>query len=283
MASKYLDKTQLSEQCPFGSSKSPRQASSSESTPVLNKMAVLNHGRDNTDVSNSSANKKKVSRVIGGLRQFSVLVCKTLETKGTTTYSEVADEIVAEFAAIQSNAAASSEEFNEKNIRRRVYDALNVLMALDIITRDKKEICWKGLPTICTKDLEEMKKQRAKLITSIVKKTAYLKDLEEQIAGIQNLILRNHQLLKSNKAPAEGFTLPFILVQTSPHASVEIEISEDMQLVHFDFNSTPFALHDDSYILKLMQNYQHPQRSSSRSSSSSCIASGGTNYEKDIR
>lgn len=104
MASKYLDKTQLSEQCPFGSSKSPRQASSSESTPVLNKMAVLNHGRDNTDVSNrclylrtifsfflvfpvfpsngkislflpkrSSANKKKVSRVIGGLRQFSVL------------------------------------------------------------------------------------------------------------------------------------------------------------------------------------------------------------------
>jgi len=25
-------------------------------------------------------------------------------------------------------------------------------------------------------------------------------------------------------------------VQTRPHATVEVEISEDMQLVHFDFN-----------------------------------------------
>jgi len=46
--------------------------------------------------------------------------------------------------------------------------------------------------------------------------------------------------------------LPFILVQTRPHATVEVEISEDMQLVHFDFNSTPFELHDDSYVLKEM-------------------------------
>lgn len=35
----------------------------------------------------------------------------------------------------------------QKNIRRRVYDALNVLMAMNIIQKDKKEIKWKGLPT----------------------------------------------------------------------------------------------------------------------------------------
>ena len=46
---------------------------------------------------------------------------------------------------------------DEKNIRRRVYDALNVLMALDIIARDKKEIWWKGLPNTNIKDLEEIK------------------------------------------------------------------------------------------------------------------------------
>lgn len=35
----------------------------------------------------------------------------------------------------------------EKNIRRRVYDALNVLMALEIITKEnKKDIRWKGFP-----------------------------------------------------------------------------------------------------------------------------------------
>ncbi|TQD80171.1 hypothetical protein C1H46_034294 [Malus baccata] len=40
---------------------------------------------------------------------------------------------------------------------------------------------------------------------------------------------------------------------TRPHATVEVEISEDMQLVHFDFNSTPFELHDDNYVLKAMK------------------------------
>jgi len=38
------------------------------------------------------------------------------------------------------------QQYDEKNIRRRVYDALNVLMAMDIISKEKKEIKWKGLP-----------------------------------------------------------------------------------------------------------------------------------------
>lgn len=43
-------------------------------------------------------------------------------------------------------AAGSARQYDEKNIRRRVYDALNVLMAMDIITRQKKDIVWRGLP-----------------------------------------------------------------------------------------------------------------------------------------
>jgi hypothetical protein len=35
---------------------------------------------------------------------------------------------------------------DEKNIRRRVYDALNVLMAMGIIRKQKKTILWVGLP-----------------------------------------------------------------------------------------------------------------------------------------
>ena len=41
-------------------------------------------------------------------------------------------------------------------------------------------------------------------------------------------------------------------MQTKPHATVELEIAEDQQLVHFDFNSTPFEIHDDSYVLRQM-------------------------------
>ena len=39
------------------------------------------------------------------------------------------------------------QSYDQKNIRRRVYDALNVLMAMNIITKEKKEIRWVGLPT----------------------------------------------------------------------------------------------------------------------------------------
>ena len=49
------------------------------------------------------------------------------------------------------------QQYDEKNIRRRVYDALNVLMAMDIISKDKKEIQWKGLPRTSLSDMEELK------------------------------------------------------------------------------------------------------------------------------
>lgn len=49
------------------------------------------------------------------------------------------------------------QQYDEKNIRRRVYDALNVLMAMDIISKDKKEIQWKGLPRTSQDDIEELK------------------------------------------------------------------------------------------------------------------------------
>lgn len=39
------------------------------------------------------------------------------------------------------------QPIDHKNIRRRVYDALNVLMAMNIISKEKKEIRWLGLPT----------------------------------------------------------------------------------------------------------------------------------------
>jgi hypothetical protein len=49
------------------------------------------------------------------------------------------------------------QQYDEKNIRRRVYDALNVLMAMDIISKDKKEIQWKGLPQTSISDVEKLK------------------------------------------------------------------------------------------------------------------------------
>lgn len=87
--------------------------------------------------------KRKPEKAGKGLRHFSLKVCEKVKVKGTTTYNEVADELVAE--EIQNNSF--DKNCDQKNIRRRVYDALNVLMALQIISKDKKEIRWIGLPS----------------------------------------------------------------------------------------------------------------------------------------
>ncbi|XP_065856086.1 transcription factor-like protein DPB isoform X2 [Euphorbia lathyris] len=231
----------------------------------------LNHldiHADDAATQDAAGNKKKKrgQRAAGadksgrGLRQFSMKVCEKVESKGTTTYNEVADELVAEFADPGNSVSSpDQQQYDEKNIRRRVYDALNVLMALDIISKDKKEIQWKGLPRTSLSDIEELKTERLGLRNRIEKKATYLQELEEQYVGLQNLIQRNEQLYSSGNAPSGGVSLPFILVQTRPHATVEVEISEDMQLVHFDFNSTPFVLHDDNYVLKAMKFCERPE------------------------
>uniref|UniRef100_A0A2P2LPH5 Transcription factor-like protein DPB n=2 Tax=Rhizophora mucronata TaxID=61149 RepID=A0A2P2LPH5_RHIMU len=230
----------------------------------------LNHPdlhADDAATQDAAGNKKKKrgQRAVGadktgrGLRQFSMKVCEKVESKGTTTYNEVADELVAEFADPSSSVSSpDQQQYDEKNIRRRVYDALNVLMALDIISKEKKEIHWKGLPRTSLSDIEELKTDRHELRSRIEKKAAYLQELEEQFIGLQNLIQRNEQSCNSRNTPSGEVSLPFILVQTHPHATVEVEISEDMQLVHFDFNSTPFELHDDNYVLKAMQFCHRP-------------------------
>ncbi|XP_008793118.2 transcription factor-like protein DPA isoform X4 [Phoenix dactylifera] len=164
--------------------------------------------------------KKKTQRNIGwGLRQFSMLVCKKVEAKGRTTYNEVADEIIAELAPLQKSAS-SYVQFEEKNIRRRVYDAFNVLMAIDAIVKDKKEIRWVGWSCTKSAELKRVKEVHMNLMNSIQRKARFLKELEDQ---------------------------------TSPKATVEIEISEDQQFVKFDFNGTPFNSHDGAAILKEMR------------------------------
>ena len=48
------------------------------------------------------------------------------------------------------------QAYDQKNIRRRVYDALNVLMAMNIISKEKKEIKWIGLPTNSAQECQNL-------------------------------------------------------------------------------------------------------------------------------
>ena len=175
-------------------------------------------------------------------------VCEKVESKGRTTYNEVADELVKEFSHPEY---ASEQLFDEKNIRRRVYDALNVLMAMNIITKEKKDITWRGLPPSVGSDLQSLRNSKAQARQRCEKKRAHLAELVEQHAALEALLARNAaaRLGGVDAADDARIALPFILVQTRLGTAVEVEVSDDAQLVHFDFNATPFEIRDDNFVL----------------------------------
>jgi hypothetical protein len=213
-----------------------------------------------------------------GLRHFSLKVCEKVEEKGTTTYNEVADELVKEFMSQRNAAADDSEEdssmvggssskkgssgkngtFDEKNIRRRVYDALNVLMAMDIIYKEKKEIRWNGLPSNINNDVESLQREKIRRLKDIQQKRECLKELLLQHVCYSNLVQRNKE---QRDQPQDSSTtdgnnnskipVPFIVVNTSNTTVVQCEMGPDRTDVFFNF-SKPFEINDDKEILKRM-------------------------------
>lgn len=182
-----------------------------------------------------------------GLRHFSMMVCRKVEEKGTTTYNEVADELVTKVIEDRRKDDPTGK-FDEKNIRRRVYDALNVLMAMDIITKDKKAITWKGLPTSASQDLDMLGRERDFRRKEVERKRAALQELLVQQVCFRNLVESNY----SEGAPIDGdnkIPLPFIIVNTHSSAVIQCNMSRDLTDVMFDF-SMPFEINDDNTILK---------------------------------
>jgi len=209
-------------------------------------------------VGNSKLKKRRITKNNGGsgekyskgLRHFSLKVCQKVESKKNTTYNQVADELVEEYNSNEDSASP----VDQKNIRRRVYDALNVLMAMGIIAKEKKDIQWIGLPTNAKQELESMEEEKQQRIERIKKKKATLDDVLLQQNVYQSLLKRN---TKSEFADSDSkIAVPFIIVNTESHTVIECEVSDDRTAYFFNF-SLPFEIHDDSEILKRMGFAQH--------------------------
>jgi len=211
--------------------------------------------------------KKRVQRAHGGkqgdkgLRHFSMKVCEKVEQKGRTTYNEVADELVAEFAVAATEGTSPLDQaYDEKNIRRRVYDALNVLMAMEIIMKEKKNILWRGLPSNTEQEHARLQMDINSRSERMDRKRQHLQDLVQQQISFKQLIVRNRKAQQEGRPvpPADSqIALPFIVVNTKKETVVDCEMAEDKQEIFFNF-SAPFEIHDDSETLKRMQMQRCP-------------------------
>jgi transcription factor Dp-1 len=207
-----------------------------------------------------------------------------LQAKAITTYNQVADELVSEY---KNEDKASCDE---KNIRRRAYDALNVLTAMDIISKDKKHIRWKGFMNgdlSRATDMANQDGERELLLARIQLKKEEILEKEERLADLALHFVALCRLLRRN-GNAEPFPtfqssslhkifLPFVLgnalsspqfanptkniarfsdaifacpVQTDEDNSIECQVSEDKHAADLSCEK-PFALYDDKEVLNL--------------------------------
>uniref|UniRef100_A0AC35U624 Transcription factor Dp-1 n=1 Tax=Rhabditophanes sp. KR3021 TaxID=114890 RepID=A0AC35U624_9BILA len=186
-----------------------------------------------------------------GLRHFSAKVCEKVKEKLKTTYSEVADELVKEyFESLDTPPETEKQQYDMKNIRRRVYDALNVLMALNMIKKDRKEITWIGKQISSIHECRRLERDRNARVNRLEEKKIQLRDVLTQISAHHELIKRNKAYEAANGRHNEGdiVRLPYIFITAPKECSTDISISNDKTEYHLNFDR-PFELREDMFVL----------------------------------
>lgn len=186
------------------------------------------------------SSKRRTEKEDGkGLRYFSKKVCEKVMQKGTTTYNEVSNELVREYAL------TTGRSIEQKNIKRRIYDAFNVLVAMNIIEKDKKEIKWIGSPEF--ENVSNLKKTKTELKKRLEKKREILAELKKQHNLYKRLAERNIQ--KHDLNSLDNIKLPFVLVHTNCMDEVYCAMNEERSNFTFTFTQ-PFWIYDDCEILR---------------------------------
>lgn len=144
-----------------------------------------------------------------GLKKLSVKVKELVSKNNVTTYKEVADELI--------NSLYDDEERQreEKNIRRRVYDALNVLGAAGVIAKKGKQVTWVGhcnTLQLASSSCEEIQLR-------IQQKRQTLKETSAMVHLLQGLIDRNRR-----KSQRDRLGFPFFVVATRSSPRNEVAL-----------------------------------------------------------
>jgi hypothetical protein len=102
-------------------------------------------------------------------------------------------------------------------------------MAMNIISKEKKEIRWLGLPTNSLQECIALEKDKKKKIERIKAKTQQLHRIILQHIAIKNLVERNRisECMYGPPKPNSAIQLPFIIINTDRKTVVNCSISND--------------------------------------------------------
>ena len=214
-------------------------------------LAPNDHGRPSPFLTplGESPDKSKA-----GLRELAQEVLARVREKGTTTYAEVANHLI---EGLNREEEQKLSDGKVKNIRRRVYDALNVLLAIGVIAKEKKRIRWVGFPD-GTESKEETRllQEKTDLLEAIKQSQAELDEIRNQIKIYHTLISRN-ELINPHEPSIQPSLLFFpFLTLTTPQKEISISIDDDYTQYWLDV-PCHFEIRDDSEVLGLIHKRIH--------------------------
>ncbi|CAG9331680.1 Dp_5 [Blepharisma stoltei] len=190
--------------------------------------------------------EQSTPRMGKGLKMLSVRVKDIISRNGFSSYKEVADELILEL----NRAEGFNSDKDGKNILRRVYDALNVLIASDVLRKEGKRYFWKGMKSVVIPNenfkiknsLDEAKKR-------IETKKKSLKQLSYKYLSIKSLINRNKKFIMSR----EIIRFPFIIVATEEEKAknIHIDCSKGNTEVSIKLQKKYYCFEDSDILMKL--------------------------------
>lgn len=171
-------------------------------------------------------------------------------------------------AGLRKKLEKSGTLVDEKNIRRRVYDSLNVLMAMGIIEKEKKLITWQGLAmaqsargngeiTTMKAAIAERRRvieEKARTLAGIKdqhSRTAVLVERNKDNARVQDFISGLDNLMPVHHHHPDRIGLPFVIFVAPKDATIECQMDKAREDVSFTFDST-FQIFDEKEILRRM-------------------------------
>lgn len=162
---------------------------------------------------------------VRGLRSVSVRMCHLLRQKQTCTCNEVADQLTEESQAATTRERADAKSDSdspvpEKNLRRRIYDALNVLASAGVVEKDGEVVHWRGLPDHI--EVSALQAEKRQLQLRIANKKRLAAEIQEKRAAFEVLLKRNRDPEFSRHSDKDArLAMPFVSIVASNHTTIK--------------------------------------------------------------
>ena len=196
----------------------------------------------------------KKNKINYGLKEISKMVINIIKRQKQTSYKEISDEIV--------NIINKIGIKEQKNIRRRIYDSLNVMKSMNLFSKEKKtkKIFWNEKKEIQNEinDIYNINKEIETFSDIINLKKEKINNLLEQYKSLNYIIERNkiinHRIDENKKiyCPFIFFGIPNV-EKENPKKEIRVLMNENKNKIHIAFNSK-LQLHGDLDAIKKIKN-----------------------------